>query len=184
MADAGSAAQEIAAGYATTGAALELGTVVVDGQVDASAKVRIPFAMLTRHGLVAGATGSGKTKTLQNMAEQLSAAGVPVLMADVKGDLSGISQPGQQNDKITARAADTGDDWKPTAFPVEFYSLGGSSSAVPIRATITQFGPILLSKVLGLNATQESTLGLIFMWADSQSLPLLAPRTFGRSSGT
>jgi DNA helicase HerA-like ATPase len=141
--------------------------------VDASAKVRIPLAMLNRHGLVAGATGSGKTKTLQNMAEQLSAAGVPVLMADIKGDLSGISQPGQQHDKITARAGDTGDDWKPTAFPVEFYSLGGSSSAVPIRATITQFGPILLSKVLRLNDTQEPILGLIFMWADSQRLPLL-----------
>jgi uncharacterized protein len=167
------AAQEIAAGYATEGAALELGAVIVDGAVDPTARVRIPFATLNRHGLVAGATGTGKTKTLQGLAEQLSNAGVPVLLADVKGDLSGMARPGETNDKIAARNADTGDDWTPTAFPVEFLSLGGSSSAVPIRATITQFGPILLSKVLDLNDTQESTLGLIFHWADQRGLPLL-----------
>ncbi len=114
------AAQEIASGYAFQGEALELGTVLVDGAVDPSARVRIPFATLNRHGLVAGATGTGKTKTLQGLAEQLSNAGVPVLLADVKGDLSGMSRPGEPNDKITARAADTGDDWTPTAFPVEF----------------------------------------------------------------
>jgi uncharacterized protein len=167
------AAQEIAAGYATEGAALELGCVVVDGAVDSSARVRIPFATLNRHGLVAGATGTGKTKTLQGIAEQLSAAGVPVLLADVKGDLSGMARPGEGGAKIEARAAETGDDWAPTAYPVEFLSLGGGSSAVPIRATLTQFGPILLSKVLDLNDTQESTLGLIFHWADQRGLPLL-----------
>ncbi|MDN5931603.1 MAG: DUF853 domain-containing protein [Pseudonocardia sp.] len=166
-------AQEIASGYATEGAALELGSVIVDGVVDPTARVRIPFATLNRHGLVAGATGTGKTKTLQGIAEQLSNAGVPVLLADVKGALSGMSRPGEPHDKITSRSADTGDDWVPTAFPVEFLSLGGSSSAVPIRATITQFGPILLSKVLDLNDTQESTLGLIFYWADQRQLPLL-----------
>jgi hypothetical protein len=168
-----SPAREIAAGYATEGAALELGSVLVDGVVDPAARVRIPLATLNRHGLVAGATGTGKTKTLQGLAEQLSAAGVPVLLADVKGDLSGMSRPGEPNEKIAARAADTGDDWTPTAFPVEFLSLGGSSSAVPIRATLTQFGPVLLSKVLDLNDTQESTLGLIFHWADRRGLPLL-----------
>jgi DNA helicase HerA-like ATPase len=167
------AAQEIAAGYATEGAALELGSVVVDGSVDPSARVRIPFATLNRHGLVAGATGTGKTKTLQGIAEQLSAAGVPVLLADVKGDLSGMARPGEGGEKIESRAKDTGDDWTPTAFPVEFLSLGGGSAAVPIRATLTQFGPILLSKVLDLNDTQESTLGLIFHWADQRGLPLL-----------
>jgi DNA helicase HerA-like ATPase len=167
------AAQEIAAGYATEGEALELGTVVIDGAVDPSARVRIPFATLNRHGLVAGATGTGKTKTLQGLAEQLSNAGVPVLLADVKSDLSGMAEPGEGGPKIESRAADTGDDWVATAFPVEFLSLGGSSSAVPIRATLTQFGPILLSKVLDLNETQESTLGLIFHWADQRGLPLL-----------
>ncbi|MBF6333102.1 helicase HerA-like domain-containing protein [Nocardia transvalensis] len=167
-------AQEIAAGYAFDGAALDLGTVVVDDEVDSSARVRIPLRTINRHGLVAGATGTGKTKTLQGIAEQLSAAGVPVVLADVKGDLSGLAQPGQANDKITARAAETGDtEWAPASFPTEFVSLGTGGIGVPIRATITSFGPVLLSKVLGLNETQESTLGLIFHWADKQGLALL-----------
>jgi DNA helicase HerA-like ATPase len=166
-------AQTIAAGYLLEGQALELGTVVVDGTVDPTAQIRIPLATVNRHGLVAGATGTGKTKTLQVLAEQLSAAGVPVLMADVKGDLSGLSRPGEADDKTAQRAADTGDGWSATAFPVEFLSLGTVGSGVPVRATITSFGPILLSKVLGLNQTQESTLGLIFHWADQKGLPLL-----------
>jgi DNA helicase HerA-like ATPase len=166
-------AQQIAAGYATEGAALELGTVLVDGVCDPTAQVRIPLATVNRHGLVAGATGTGKTKSLQVVAEQLSAAGVPVVMADIKGDLSGLSRPGEDNDKIGQRAKDTGDTWTPTAFPVEFLSLGTSGIGVPVRATMTSFGPILLSKVLGLNATQESTLGLIFHWADQKGLALL-----------
>ncbi|CAM4306396.1 helicase HerA-like domain-containing protein [Nocardia ninae] len=168
------AAQEIAAGYAFDGVALELGTVVVDGEVDPAARVRIPMRTMNRHGLVAGATGTGKTKTLQGIAEQLSAAGVPVVLADIKGDLSGLSQPGAANDKLSARAAETGaEDWKPTGFPTEFVSLGTNGIGVPIRATITSFGPVLLSKVLGLNETQESTLGLIFHWADKNGLALL-----------
>ena len=153
-------AQQIAAGYAAAGQALVLGTVVVDGVVDAAAQVRIPLATVNRHGLVAGATGTGKTKSLQ-------------VMADVKGDLSGLARPGTPGDKTTQRATDTGDDWSPTAFPVEFLSLGTAGVGVPVRATITSFGPILLSKVLGLNATQESTLGLIFHWADQQGQLLL-----------
>ncbi len=175
-----SPAQQIAAGYAVEGQALELGSVVVDGSVDPTAQVRIPLATVNRHGLVAGATGTGKTKSLQVLAEQLSAAGVPVLMADVKGDLSGLSRPGETGDKIAQRAKDTGDEWTPTAFPVEFLSLGTPHASggptgigVPVRATISSFGPILLSKVLRLNATQESTLGLIFHWADQKGLSLL-----------
>ncbi|WP_156745944.1 helicase HerA-like domain-containing protein, partial [Mycobacterium sp. 1423905.2] len=168
-----SAAQRISAGYAVEGQALELGTVVVDGHSDASAPIRIPLATINRHGLVAGATGTGKTKTLQLIAEQLSAAGVAVLMADVKGDLSGLSRPGQPNEKTVARAKDTGDNWEPTAYPVEFFSLGTEGVGVPVRATISSFGPILLAKVLGLNATQESTLGLIFHWADQNGYALL-----------
>jgi len=158
-------AKRIASGYAVQGKALELGTVVVDGEADPTAPIRIPLATINRHGLVAGATGTGKTKTLQLIAEQLSAAGVPVLMADVKGDLSGLAQPGVANEKTAARAKDTGDNWEPTGFPVEFLSLGTGGVGVPVRATVDSFGPILLSKVLGLNATQESTLGLIFHWA-------------------
>jgi DNA helicase HerA-like ATPase len=166
-------ARRIANGYAFEGQALELGTVVVDGEVDPTAQIRIPLATVNRHGLVAGATGTGKTKTLQLIAEQLSAAGVPVLMADVKGDLSGLARPGEANDKTAARAKDTGDNWEATGFPVEFLSLGTGGVAVPIRATVASFGPVLLSKVLGLNDTQESTLGLIFHWSKENNRPLV-----------
>ncbi|RSN31163.1 ATPase [Amycolatopsis sp. WAC 04169] len=166
-------AQEIAQGYVSEGAAVELGAVVIDGKADAAAAVRLPLATLNRHGLVAGATGTGKTKTLQLIAEQLSAAGVPVVLADVKGDLSGLAAQGESNDKIAKRAEELGDSWEPAAFPVQFLSLGTGGKGSPIRATITSFGPILLSKVLGLNETQESTLGLIFHWADQRGLALL-----------
>src|ERR1700749_4500218 len=166
-------AQRIAQGYAGHGQALELGTVVVDGEADPTAQIRIPLSTINRHGLVAGATGTGKTKTLQLIAEQLSAAGVPVLMADVKGDLSGLSRPGGGRDKVTGRATGTGDNWQASAFPVDFLSLGTKGIGVPVRATIASFGPILLSKVLGLNATQESTLGLIFHWAEQKNYELL-----------
>ncbi|WP_433565114.1 helicase HerA-like domain-containing protein [Nocardia sp. CA-151230] len=167
-------AQEIAAGYAMEGLALELGAVIVGDTVHPDARVRIPMKTMNRHGLVAGATGTGKTKTVQGIAEQLSAAGVPVVLADIKGDLSGLAQPGQANDKLLARAQETGDpDWKPQGFPCEFASLGTGGIGVPIRATITSFGPILLSKALGLNETQESTLGLIFHWSDQNGLALL-----------
>src|SRR6267154_2312115 len=166
-------AEAVRAGYTFDGPALNLGPLLIDGTPDPSAMVRVPLAMMNRHGLVAGATGTGKTKTLQVLAEQLSNAGVPVMMADVKGDLSGLSLPGVANDKSEQRAKDTGDNWTPTAFPVEFMSLGTTGIGVPVRATITSFGPILLSKVLGLNPTQESTLGLIFHWADQKGLLLL-----------
>ena len=133
-------AKRIANGYAVSGQALELGTVVVDGAADPDARIRIPLATINRHGLVAGATGTGKTKTLQLIAEQLSAAGVPVLMADVKGDLSGLSKPGEANDKTAARAKDTGDDWTGTGFPVEFLSLGTGGWACrcarPLKASV------------------------------------------------
>jgi DNA helicase HerA-like ATPase len=166
-------AKRIASGYVVDGQALELGTVVVDGAADPTAQICIPLATINRHGLVAGATGTGKTKTLQLIAEQLSAEGVPVLMADVKGDLSGLAQPGVSNDKTAARAKDTGDNWEPTGFPVEFLSLGTDGVGVPVRATVESFGPVLLSKVLGLNATQESTLGLIFHWAKQNNRRLV-----------
>lgn len=174
-----SAAQRIAAGYATTSPAVALGSVVTGagtsepGVVDPTALVQIPLSMFNRHGLVAGATGTGKTKTLQVIAEQLSAAGVPVFVPDVKGDLTGLAVPGSPSARIEQRAAETGDDWAGTGYPVEFLTLAGQGPEVPVRATIDSFGPILLSKVLGLNETQESTLGLIFHWADARQLPLL-----------
>ena len=129
--------------------------------------------MLNRHGLVAGATGTGKTKTLQLMAEQLSAQGVPVFLADIKGDLSGVAQPGQASDKLTERTQSIGQAWQATGYPVEYLALGGLGTGVPVRATMTSFGPVLLAKVLGLNETQSSSLGLVFHYADKAGLPLL-----------
>jgi len=163
----------VAAGYQFDGAALELGGLMLDATNLSDVHVKIPLAMLNRHGLVAGATGTGKTKTLQLMAEQLSAAGVPVFAADIKGDLSGLSVPGEDGDKIRARAKSVGQDWAPTGNPVELFALGGQGTGIPLRVTMTAFGPTLLSKVLGLNETQESSLGLIFHYADRAGLALL-----------
>ncbi|MEO3937674.1 helicase HerA-like domain-containing protein [Dermatophilaceae bacterium Soc4.6] len=164
---------QIAAGYAFAGPSLDFGAAVLDGAAFPTAPVRIPLGVLNRHGLVAGATGTGKTKTLQLMAEQLSAQGVPVFLADIKGDLSGLAAAGEPSARTAARAADVGQQWVGAAFPVELLSLGGIGTGIPVRATVTSFGPVLLSKVLGLNATQESSLGLVFHYADKHGLPLV-----------
>ena len=163
----------VAPGYAFEGPALELGGLMVDASTLTGVPIRIPLAMLNRHGLVAGATGTGKTKTLQLLAEQLSAAGVPVFAADIKGDLSGLSVAGQENPKIVDRAASVGQTWQGKGFPVELFALGGQGTGIPLRVTMTAFGPTLLAKVLGLNDTQESSLGLVFHYADQAGLPLL-----------
>ncbi|NUR28683.1 MAG: DUF853 family protein [Catenulispora sp.] len=171
--DTADPARAIADGYAFEGPVLEFGALVVDGEPRSDLQVRVPLAMLNRHGLVAGATGTGKTKTLQGMAEQLSAAGVPVFLADMKGDLSGMAVPGEGGDKLLARTSALGQQWAAKAFPCEFYTLGGEGTGVPIRATVSAFGPTMLAKVLGLNATQESSLGLVFHYADSKGWLLL-----------
>src|SRR6187551_3630765 len=129
--------QAVAPGYEFEGPALELGGLMLDATTLTSTHIRIPLGMLNRHGLVAGATGTGKTKTLQLMAEQLSAAGVPVLAADIKGDLSGIAQPGEANDKVTARATEVGQTWSGVGCPVELLALGGVGQGLPLRATMT-----------------------------------------------
>ncbi len=159
-------------GYAFEGPALEMGALV-NGDPDPQTPIRIPLAMMNRHGLIAGATGTGKTKTLQVLAEQLSAAGVPVFAADIKGDLSGVATPGESSDKLLARTAGIGQAWQGAASPVEYFALGGEGVGVPIRATVLSFGPTLLAKVLGLNDTQESSLGIVFAYADEQRLPLV-----------
>lgn len=165
--------EEVRAGYAFDGPALALGAAVAGDEVHADVQVGLPLRSLNRHGLVAGATGTGKTKTLQLMAEQLSAAGVPVFLADVKGDLSGLAAAGEDSEGVRERAASVGQDWAPTASPVEFLRLGESGTGVPVRATVTSFGPTLLSKVLGLTEVQESSLGLVFHYADTHGLPLV-----------
>ena len=164
--------QLVKAGYSFAGAALQIGALV-DGEAVPEAQVRIPLAMLNRHGLVAGATGTGKTKTLQVLAEQVAALGVPVFAADIKGDLSGIATAGTPSDKLLARTQSIGQDWQPAATPTEYFTLGGLGTGVPIRASIDSFGPLLLAKVLGLNETQESSLALVFHYAREAKLPLI-----------
>ncbi|KOG13675.1 MULTISPECIES: helicase HerA-like domain-containing protein [Streptomyces] len=166
-------AAEIAAGYAFDGPALDLGALLWDGACHPDAPIRVPLPVLNRHGLVAGATGTGKTKTLQLIAEQLSGHGVPVFLADIKGDVSGISAPGEDGGRVGQRAAEVGQEWRATGFPCEFYGLGGLGPGIPVRATVTSFGPVLLSKVLQLNRTQEQSLGLIFHYADAKGLELV-----------
>jgi len=129
--------------------------------------------MMNRHGLVAGATGTGKTVTLHMMAEQLSTAGVPAFLADIKGDLSGLAMAAPGSDKLKARTDTIGQTWAGKTFPVEFLALGGDGNGIPVRATITSFGPILLSRVMELNDTQESSLQLIFHFAGTKNLELI-----------
>ena len=162
----------VIAGYTFEAKTLDLGALV-NGEAVPEAQIRIPLAMMNRHGLVAGATGTGKTRTLQGLAEQLAAKGVPVFAADIKGDLSGVATPGEAGDKLLARTRAIGQDWKPEASATEYFALGGIGKGVPVRATVSGFGPLLLSKVLGLNETQESSLGLVFHYADENGLALV-----------
>ncbi|MBA3317068.1 MAG: DUF853 family protein [Gemmatimonadales bacterium] len=162
----------LAAGYGFTDPAITLGAALEGGTVHQEPKVKIPIAMMNRHGLVAGATGTGKTRTLQLLTEQLSAQGVPVFVADIKGDLSGLAVPGEASDRVSGRASDIGYQWTPGGVPVEFVSLTGSLG-VQLRATVSSFGPLLLGKALSLNETQTSVLTLVFKYADDSQLPLL-----------
>jgi DNA helicase HerA-like ATPase len=151
---------------------VRLGAIIHNGECVPEPIVSIPIAMMNRHGLIAGATGTGKTRTLQLIAEQLSAAGVPVFVSDIKGDVSGIGAPGEPSDRITTRAKETGFDWQASAFPVEFLSLSGMNGA-QLRATVSSFGPLLLAKVLELNATQSSVLAMVFKYCDDKGLLLI-----------
>jgi DNA helicase HerA-like ATPase len=173
MADAASFEKTIGSAYAASGAAVELGQAMLGGAVQQSVGVRVPMSMMNRHGLVAGATGTGKTKTLQMVTEQLSAAGVPVFVADVKGDLSGIAVPGDTAGVGAKRATELGIQFTPAGFPTEYLSLGGLGPGIPVRATVSDFGPQLLAKVLDANETQEQSLALLFRYADQKQLPLL-----------
>ncbi len=162
----------INASYQPTGAVICLGAGVYQKTIVPEAKVNLPLRMMNRHGLVTGATGSGKTRTLQVLAEHLSAAGVSVFMPDIKGDLSGVGAEGSINDKIKERATALGINYQPSAYPIELYSLSGKLGA-QMRATVTEFGPVLLSKVLELNDVQGSVLMILFKYADDKDLPIV-----------
>ena len=166
-------AEQVRAGYSFTAPSMRLGAFLDRDTPVPGAPVAIPLGLMNRHCLVAGATGTGKTRTLQLMAERLSEAGVPVFVTDIKGDLTGLAQAGSSSEKLLARCASIGQNWEGKAFPTELLTLGGRGEGVPIRTTITEFGPLLLSRVLGLNDTQSSALQLIFHWADGQQLALI-----------
>jgi len=173
-------AKTIAEAYAVEGAAIDLGRGVHEGELAPAAVVGVPLRMMNRHGLIAGATGTGKTITLQTIAEQLSAAGVAVFAADVKGDLSGLAAPGVAGGPAEKRMTELGLAFEPTGFPVEYLSLGGIGPGVPVRATVSDFGPQLLGKILESNETQEQSLELVFHYADHKGLPLSICPTCGR----
>ena len=169
----GSFRDDMAAGYRFEVPTVRLGRpFAAPEQIETSVEVGIPLAFLNRHGLIAGATGTGKTRTLQLIAEQVSAAGCPVFAADMKGDLAGVGAPGTPDEKLTARAAELAEQWAPAACPVELLSLTGEGG-VPLRATVTGFGSTLLAKVLSLNETQESSLALVFRFCDEKGLALI-----------
>jgi len=164
--------EAITKSYTTALPSIYLGAGIYEKEIVAEAKVNLPLRMMNRHGLVTGATGSGKTRTLQLLAEQLSAAGVSVFMPDMKGDISGMAKEGLVNDKITERATALGIQYTPSGFPVEIYSLSGKLGA-QMRATVTEFGPVLLSKILELNDTQLGVLNILFKYADDKNLPIV-----------
>ena len=169
--------EAIKAGYTFKGETVKIGAAMLDGEVVSGADIFLPLKTMNRHGLIAGATGTGKTKTLQMISEALSDASVPVLLMDVKGDLSGIAMPGMANDKITERAAKIGITYTPEKYPVELMTLS-QQKGVRMRATVSEFGPVLLTKILGLNDTQGGLVSMIFKYCDDHKLPLLDLKDF------
>jgi DNA helicase HerA-like ATPase len=164
--------------YTFEGDSFGLGTAMVDDHAVIGAQINVPLRTLNRHGLIAGATGTGKTKTLQLFAENLSDKGVPVLLLDIKGDLSGLAEFGLINNKIIERYEQLGGKkWSPCRYPVELLTIS-DEKGVRLRSTIIEFGPILLSKILGLNETQTSFISLIFKYSDDNHLPLLDLKDF------
>src|SRR5262245_33029676 len=165
--------QQMKDGYALQEPSATFGFPLHDKETLQGVPVQVALSMLNRHGLVAGATGTGKTKTLQVLAGQLSDAGIPVFIADVKGDLTGLGAPGNAEDlKVKARCEQLGWTFAPKAYPIELLSLSGTLGA-PVRATVHSFGPLLLAKVLDLNQTQTAVLSLVFKYCDDNQLPLL-----------
>ena len=172
MADKAKFTSELNARHSSKGESIILGKGILDGEVVPETDIKIPLKTINRHGLIAGATGTGKTKTLQVFVEQLSKAGIPTLVLDIKGDFSGIAEPGSENDIIKERYAKTGFSFVPQSFPVELMTISGEKG-VKLRSTVTEFGPLLLSKILGLNETQQSIMSIVFKFSDDKGLPLI-----------
>lgn len=177
MVDKQSFIEHINAGYTTKGDYITLGAAMYDNETVKDAFVKIPLKTLNRHGLIAGATGTGKTKTLQIIAENLSEKGIPVLLMDVKGDLSGIAEPGTKNAKIVERHNAIGFPYEPKKFPTEILSLS-EQGGVRLRATVSEFGPVLLSRILDLSDTQSGIVSVIFKYCDDNKMPLLDLKDF------
>jgi DNA helicase HerA-like ATPase len=167
----------IQAGYEFKGASIVLGGAMLDTEAIPGLQIKVPLRSMSRHGLIAGATGTGKTKSLQVIAEQLAANGVPSLLMDIKGDLSGIAMPGTDNPKITERSGKIGVSWHGTGSTVEFLTLSGEKGA-RLRATVSEFGPVLFSRILGLNDTQGGVVAVVFKYCDDRNLPLLDLKDF------
>lgn len=179
MGDTAQFAAAIKAGYTFKGESAKIGVAMLDGAVVKGADILLPLRSMNRHGLIAGATGTGKTKTLQVISEVLSDNSVPVLLLDIKGDLSGIAAAGQENDKIRERYAQMEMSYAPAAYPVELMTLS-NEKGVRLRATVTEFGPVLLSKILELNDTQGGLVSMLFKYCDDHKLPLLDLKDFIR----
>ena len=169
--------EAIKKGYTFKGQSVKIGAGMLNGEVLPEAEIFLPLATLNRHGLIAGATGGGKTKTFQMIAELLSENSIPSLLLDIKGDLSGLAAKAESNDKIEARYQKLNMKFEPAAFPVELLTLS-NEKGVRLRATVSEFGPILLSKILGLNDTQGSIVSMIFKYSDDNNLPLLDLKDF------
>lgn len=177
MADQQEFFDHINEGYATKGEAITLGAAMLDGQTVRNALVKIPLKMMNRHGLIAGATGTGKTKTLQILAENLSDKGIPVLLMDMKGDLSGIAKPSPGHPKIDERHEAIGIPFDAKKFPVEIFTLS-KQDGVRLRATVSEFGPVLISRILGVSETQSGIISVLFKYCDDNKLPLLDLKDF------
>jgi len=169
--------QKIKGGYSFKADSVQIGTGMLNGEVVPGANVLLPLKTMNRHGLIAGATGTGKTKTLQLISEYLSDNSVPVMLMDIKGDLSGIAAAGVANEKTNERCQKLNIQYKPVAFAVDLLTLS-NQKGVRLRATVSEFGPVLLSKILDLNDTQESLVALIFKYCDDNKLPLLDLKDF------
>ena len=164
--------KQINDGYLTKGEAIILGSAILDGETLGNAQIKIPLKTLNRHGLIAGATGTGKTKTIQVFSQQLSSFGIPVLMMDIKGDFSGIAKEGEEKSFITERHAKINLPYQKSGFPVQLLSLS-EQSGVRLRSTVTEFGPVLFSRILDLNDTQSGVVSVIFKYCDDNKMPLL-----------